>query len=31
MGYHSNLKAVRDFPRLMANWLSDMHLLEQKK
>ena len=31
MGYRSNLKAVRDFPRLMANWLSDMHLLEQKK
>ena len=28
MGYRSNLKAVRDFPRLMANWLSDMHLLE---
>lgn len=34
MGYRSNLKAVRDLPQLMANWLSDMHLLEpagQKK
>jgi acetyl esterase/lipase len=31
MGYRSDLKAVRDFPRLMANWLSDMHFLEPKK
>lgn len=31
MGYRSDLKAVRDFPRLMANWLSDMHFLEQTK
>ena len=31
MGYRSNLKAVRAWPQLMANWLSDMHLLEPKK
>lgn len=30
MGYRSNLKAVRGFPQLMANWLADMHLLERK-
>lgn len=30
MGYRSNLKAVRHFPQLMADWLSDMHILEQK-
>jgi len=27
MGYRSNLKAVRAWPQLMANWLSDMHIL----
>jgi hypothetical protein len=31
MGYRSNLKAVREFPKLMADWLSDMHLLERQK
>lgn len=31
MGYRSNLKAVRGFPQLMANWLTDMHFLEWKK
>src|ERR1700722_14257436 len=31
MGYRSNLKAVKAWPQLMANWLSDMHLLEKKK
>jgi acetyl esterase/lipase len=30
MGYRSNLKAVKAFPMLMANWLSDMHLLEKR-
>ncbi|HXB92400.1 MAG TPA: alpha/beta hydrolase, partial [Puia sp.] len=30
MGYRSDLKAVRDFPRLMANWLTDMHFLQNK-
>jgi acetyl esterase/lipase len=30
MGYRSNLKAVKAAPTLMANWLSDMHLLEKK-
>ena len=30
MGYRSGLKAVRDLPRLMANWLSDMRLLGPK-
>jgi acetyl esterase/lipase len=30
MGYRSNLKAVKAFPMLMANWLSDMHLLDKK-
>jgi acetyl esterase/lipase len=29
MGYRSNLKAVQAFPMLMANWLSDMHLLDK--
>jgi acetyl esterase/lipase len=28
MGYRSNLKAVKNYPRLMADWLSDMHILE---
>jgi hypothetical protein len=27
MGYRSNLQAVRAYPQLMANWLTDMHLL----
>ncbi|WP_431213127.1 alpha/beta hydrolase [Puia sp. P3] len=27
MGYRSNLQAVRAWPQLMANWLTDMHLL----
>jgi acetyl esterase/lipase len=27
MGYRSNIKAVRAWPQLMANWLSDMHIL----
>ncbi len=31
MGYRSNLKAVRAMPTLMANWLSDMKILEPKK
>lgn len=31
MGYRSNLKAVKAWPQLMSNWLSDMHLLEAKK
>lgn len=30
MGYRSNLKAVRAFPMLMANWLSDMHILDKR-
>ena len=28
MGYRSNLKAVKNYPQLMADWLSDMHILE---
>jgi acetyl esterase/lipase len=31
MGYRSDLKEVKIFPQLMANWLSDMHLLQPKK
>jgi acetyl esterase/lipase len=31
MGYRSNLKEVRIWPQLMANWLSDMQLLEPRK
>ena len=31
MGYRSDLREVRIFPQLMANWLSDMHLLQPKK
>ena len=27
MGYRSNLNAVKNYPRLMADWLSDMHIL----
>ena len=27
MGYRSNLQAVRAWPQLVANWLTDMHLL----
>jgi acetyl esterase/lipase len=27
MGYRSNLKAVKNYPQLMADWLSDMHFL----
>jgi hypothetical protein len=30
MGYRSNLKEVKIFPQLMANWLSDMGLLARK-
>lgn len=30
MGYRSDLKAVKAFPMLMANWLSDMHLLDKR-
>ncbi len=30
MGYRSNLKEVKIFPQLMANWLSDMHFLDVK-
>jgi len=28
MGYRSNLKAVKAWPQLMANWMADMHLLK---
>lgn len=31
MGYRSNLKEVRIWPQLMANWLSDMQLLHPAK
>lgn len=31
MGYRSNLKAVKAYPQLMANWLSDMGILSQAK
>ena len=31
MGYRSNLKAVRDWPHLMANWMDDMHLLGPRR
>jgi acetyl esterase/lipase len=31
MGYRSDLREVRIFPQLMANWISDMHLLQPKK
>jgi len=31
MGYRSNLKEVRIWPQLMANWLSDMQLLQPVK
>jgi len=31
MGYRSNLKAVRNWPQLMADWLWDMHILEPGK
>jgi acetyl esterase/lipase len=31
MGYRSNLKEVRIWPQLMANWLSDMQLLAAAK
>lgn len=30
MGYRSNLREVKIFPTLMANWLSDMHFLEKR-
>jgi acetyl esterase/lipase len=31
MGYRSNLKAVKNWPQQMADWLWDMHILEQGK
>ncbi len=31
MGYRSNLKAVRDWPHLMADWMEDLHLLEPRR
>jgi acetyl esterase/lipase len=31
MGYRSNLKAVREWPHLMADWMADMHLLEPRR
>lgn len=31
MGYRSNLKAVRAWPQLLSNWLSDMHILVPDK
>jgi acetyl esterase/lipase len=31
MGYRSNLKAVKAYPQLMANWLSDMNILSPAK
>jgi|HubBroStandDraft_2_1064218.scaffolds.fasta_scaffold185228_1 acetyl esterase/lipase len=30
MGYRSNLKAVRNWPHLMADWMDDMGLLQKK-
>jgi acetyl esterase/lipase len=30
MGYRSNLKAVRDWPHLMVDWMDDMGLLQKK-
>lgn len=30
MGYRSNLRAVKAFPMYVANWLSDMHLLDKR-
>lgn len=30
MGYHSNLAAVKAFPQMMANWLTDMGLTKRK-
>jgi acetyl esterase/lipase len=31
MGYRSNLKAVRDWPHLMADWMDDMNLLKLRR
>jgi acetyl esterase/lipase len=30
MGYRSNLKAVRDWPHLLVDWMDDMGLLQKK-